>query len=150
MGIVKVGQKAPEFTMLNQDEKEIKLSDFKGKQVVLAWHPMAFTGVCTDQMRDLENNFEKFKEKNAVALGANIDHVPTKKAWGTAISIAQTDLVSDFKPFAKVTKDYGVYNEMLGTSGRAVVIIDEEGNVKWVKEYELSTRPDINEILVQL
>lgn len=150
MAIVQVGQKAPDFTLVNQREEEVKLSNLRGKQVVLSWHPLAFTSVCTDQMRDLERNFEKFSEKNAVAIGLSIDHVPVKKAWATILSINETSIVSDFHPFAAVTKAYGLYNEQLGASGRAVVIVDEEGNIKWIKEYPLLELPDIQEILAQL
>ena len=150
MAIIQVGQEAPDFTLVNQNEKEVKLSDFRGKQVVLAWHPLAFTSVCTDQMRDLEKNVEKFAEKNAVAIGISIDHVPAKHLWATMISMNETNILSDFKPFGAVTKEYGLFNEELGASGRAVVIVDENGVVKWVKDYPLLQLPDVNEILAQL
>lgn len=150
MAIIQVGQDAPDFTLVNQNEQEVKLSDFRGKQVVLAWHPLAFTSVCTDQMRDLEKNVEKFAEKNAVAIGISIDHVPAKHLWATMISMNETNILSDFKPFGAVTKEYGLFNEELGASGRAVVIVDENGVVKWVKDYPLLQLPDVNEILAQL
>lgn len=150
MAIIKVGQEAPDFTLVNQNEKEIKLSDFRGKQVVLSWHPLAFTSVCTDQMRDLERNFEKFTEKNTIALGISIDHVPAKHLWATMLSMNETNILADFKPFGGVSKTYGVFNDELGASGRAVVIVDEKGIVKWVKDYPLGQLPDVNEILAQL
>jgi peroxiredoxin len=60
---------APDFSMLDVFEQSVQLSNFKGKKVLLSWHPAAWTGVCTDQMRSLEVNFNKFQELNTIPFG---------------------------------------------------------------------------------
>lgn len=150
MNAIQVGAKAPDFTLSDGFGKEIKLSDYRGKQVLLSWHPLAWTSVCTDQMRALERNFDAFAEKDTVAIGLSVDPAPGKKAWATVLAIENTPLVSDFWPLGKVSQDYGVYMEHHGMSGRANVLVDAEGTVKWVKVYPIGELPDIDEVLSAL
>lgn len=79
-------------------------------------------------------------------LGISVDAQPSKHAWGVALCISDVPLVSDFFPFGKVSKDYGVFRESSGASGRAAVLIGEDGKVLWSKMYEMGEQPDINEI----
>ena len=71
--IIKVGETAPDFTLKDQNGEDVSLSDFVGKKVLLSWHPLAWTSVCTDQMRDLERNIRRFEEKNVIVLGMSVD-----------------------------------------------------------------------------
>jgi peroxiredoxin len=144
---IEAGVPAPDFTLKNTRDEEIRLSDLRGKKVLLSWHPLAWTGVCTDQMRSLETNFEKFSELNTVPLGMSIDPVACKKAWAAVLNIKKTDLLSDFWPHGQVAADYGVFTEQKGMSKRANVIVDEAGTVKWVKVYPIAQLPDIQEVL---
>lgn len=144
---IEVGSKAPNFTLKDNKEQDITLSDYREKKVLLSWHPLAWTPVCTDQMRALENNFETFQKLNTVPLGFSVDPVPCKTAWASAILIKNVSLPSDFWPLGKVTKDYGIFDEEHGVSQRANIIIDEEGIVKWVKVYYSGQLPDINEVI---
>ena len=81
MNLIEKGVSAPDFTLEDTQEQEVRLSDLKGKKVLLSWHPLAWTGVCLDQMRSLEVNREKFAALNTVPLGLSVDSVPSKKAW---------------------------------------------------------------------
>lgn len=150
MNAIQVGAKAPDFALQDGFGKEVKLSDYRGRQVLLSWHPLAWTSVCTDQMRALERNFDVFTEKNTVAIGLSVDPAPGKKAWATVLAIEKTPLVSDFWPLGKVSQDYGVYMENHGMSGRVNVLVDAEGTVKWVKVYPIGELPDIDEVLSAL
>lgn len=150
MKLIEVGQIAPDFSLKDNKDQTIKLSDFRGKKVLLSWHPLAWTSVCTDQMRSLEVNFEKFQELNTVPLGMSIDSVPCKKAWASVICIDDVSLLSDFWPHGKVAGDLGIFMEEHGISKRVNIIIDEEGVVKWVKVYPIKQLPDINEVLEAL
>ncbi len=150
MNIIEVGKKAPEFTLLDTLENPVHLSDYRGKKVLLSWHPLAWTSVCTDQMRSLERNKEKFKKLNTVPLGISVDPSASKHAWAAVLSIRETLLLSDFWPHGKVARDYGIFIEDWGTSGRANIIVDEEGIVRWAKLYETSELPDIDEVLTAL
>lgn len=145
--MIKIGTKAPEFSLPDVNGKEVSLKDFAGKKVLLSWHPFAFTSVCTDQMRALEANKEKFSALNTVALGLSVDPVPSKKAWGAMLCIEDTKLLSDFWPHSKLAKELDIFLEDLGASGRANILLDEKGEVVWAKQYAIGQLPDIEEVL---
>lgn len=148
---IKIGDKAPDFTLKNQNKEDIKLTDLAGKKVILSWHPLAYTSVCTDQMRSLQRNFEKIQDKSdTVVIGLSVDPFPAKQKWADILDLRDINIVSDFFPYAEVTKAYGLFNKENGASQRANVIVDEEGNVKWVKVYEPSELPDIEEVIENL
>lgn len=147
MNDLKIGDTIKDFTLQDQNGKEVSLSDYRGKKVLVSFHPLAFTSVCTDQMRALERNYDTFKEANIEVLGISVDSVPTKKAWAALLSIEKMKILSDFNPFAEVAKQFGTVSEELNSSGRANFLIDEDGKLEWMKVYELSELPDIHELL---
>jgi len=148
MGIrPRVGDKAKNFTLLDQNGKEFRLSKFRGKRVLLSLHPMAWTSVCAEQMKSLEKNKKVFDSLNTIAVGVSTDTVPSKKAWAENLGIKNTRLLSDFWPHGKVVKAYGLFRKDDGVSERANVIIDEKGSVAFIKVYPISKLPDIDEII---
>lgn len=151
MDIIKVGEMAPDFKLEDHEGNEVSLSDLKGKKVLLSFHPLAWTGICIDQMRALEREVDRIKEKGVdEVLGVSVDAQPGKGAWAKTLGIEEIKLVSDFEPKGEMSKAYGLYNEEMGASERADVLIDEEGKVKWAKKYELSQLPDIEEVIKNL
>ena len=148
---IQVNQEAIDFTLKDQNKEEIKLSELKGKKVILSWHPLAYTPVCTDQMRSLERNYDRIQEKgDTVVIGISVDPFPAKAKWADILDLKDIKIVSDFFPYAEVTKAYGLFNEENGASKRANVIIDEEGKVQWVKVYGGSELPDVEEVIDSL
>ena len=148
---IQVNQEAIDFTLKDQFKEDVKLSELKGKKVILSWHPLAYTSVCTDQMRSLERNYERIQEKgDTVVIGLSVDPFPAKAKWADILDLKDLKIVSDFFPYGEVTKAYGLFNEENGASKRANVIIDEEGKVKWVKVYGASELPDIEEVIDNL
>lgn len=148
---IQVNQEAIDFTLKDQFKEDVKLSELKGKKVILSWHPLAYTSVCTDQMRSLERNYERIQEKgDTVVIELSVDPFPAKAKWADILDLKDLKIVSDFFPYAEVTKAYGLFNEENGASERANVIIDEEGKVKWVKVYGGSELPDIEEVIDNL
>jgi peroxiredoxin len=145
--MIKVGSKAPDFALKDQNGKTVKLSGLAGKKVLLSFRPLAWTAVCHDQMKSLEDNHAHFDEANAVALGIGVDSAPSNKAWADSMAIKNTSLLSDFWPHGEVAKSYGVFREKEGSSERANILIDEEGKVVFAKTYPIAERPDIEEIL---
>ena len=141
------GEMAPDFTLKDQNGKDFKLADLRGKRVLLSFHPLAWTGICAKQMQSLEANKETFQSLNTVPVGISVDSVPTKKAWAEDLKIKDVRLLSDFWPHGQVAKLYGIFQEDKGFAGRANIIVDEKGKVVFSKVYEISELPDINEII---
>lgn len=147
MKLIAVGDTAPDFTIQDDREDTRQLSSYAGKKVLLSWHPLAWTPVCTDQMRALETNWQTFAKCNTIPLGFSVDAQPCKKAWRMAIQLKNVHLPSDFWPHGQIAKSYGIFREKEGFSERANILIDESGKVVWVKVYPLEQLPDINEVL---
>jgi len=142
-----IGDEAPNFTVPDQNDSYIRLSDFRGKKVLLSWHPLAWTPVCTDQMRALEANWATFEKLNTIPLGFSVDSAPCKKVWASCLSIKNMSLPADFWPHGKVAKEYGIFREQDGISERANFIVDENGKIFWTKIYPMEQLPDLDEIL---
>lgn len=147
MNPISVGDIAPNFTLTDNNEQYVTLANYSGQKVLLSWHPLAWTPVCTDQMRSLENNYQAFKNLNTVPLGFSVDSTPSKKLWAAAIQLKLLKILADFWPHGKVAEDYGIFREQDGYSERANILVDENGKVMWVKVYPSAQLPDINEIL---
>jgi len=145
--VIKAGDKAPDFSLKDQHNKELRLSELKGKKVLLSFHPLAWTKVCARQMQSLEKNREVFDKLNTVALGLSVDTVPSKHAWAKELDIKETRLLSDFWPHGEIAKLYGIFRAENGISERANIIVDEEQKVIFVKVYDIPKLPDIDEII---
>jgi len=130
--------------------QDVSLSEFRGKKVLLSWHPLAWTGVCAQQMKSLEDNLAEFEKYNTVPLGMSIDSYPSKNAWAKELGIANVKLLADFWPHGKVASDYGIFVEKTGASERANILIDETGKVIWVKVYPTRQLPDIQEVFAAI
>jgi peroxiredoxin len=144
---LKAGDKAKNFSLLDQNKKELTLKEFKDKRVLLSFHPLAWTSVCSEQMKSLEKNKLAFDSLNTVAVGVSVDTVPSKKAWAESLGITNTRLLSDFWPHGKVAKAYGIFLKDDGISGRSNIIVDETGITRLFKNYPLGQLPDVQEIL---
>jgi len=145
--MIKIGDPAPDFTIKDQNRNDVQLSSFKGKKIVLSFHPLAWTKICAEQMKSLEANFQIFDGLGTIALGVSVDTVPSKYAWAKELGIHETRLLCDFWPHGKVAQAYGIFRDKDGFSERANIIIDEEQRVLLVKVYEISQLPDIDEIV---
>ena len=147
---IQIGDSAPDFRLQDNRGKDVRLEDYRGKRVLLSWHPLAWTSVCAEQMKSLENNTHVFAELNTVALGLSVDSVPCKNAWAKELGVAETRLLSDFWPHGEVARSHGLFLEDKGISRRANVILDEDGIVVFVKTYDIPELPDITEIITFL
>jgi len=145
--VIRVGEKAPDFTLKDQHNKELRLSELEGKKILLSFHPLAWTKVCARQMQSLEKNRDVFDRLNTVVLGLSVDTVPSKHAWAKELGIKKTRLLSDFWPHGEVAKLYGIFKAENGISERTNIIVDEEQRVIFVKVYDIPQLPDIDEII---
>ena len=147
---VEVGQTAPEFSLYDQDLKERSLGEFKGKNVVLAFFPGAFTGTCTTEMCALRDRADQFSSLNAQVLGIGVDSPFVQKAWADVNNL-NFPVLSDFN--RQVVNQYDVaFPNLAGLQGyivadRAVFVVDKEGVVrfKWLGP-SLTSEPDYEEL----
>ncbi|KGA94404.1 peroxiredoxin [Leptospirillum ferriphilum] len=145
---IKVGDKAPDFTLEDQDKNPVTLSSFQGKKnVVLAFYPLDWSPVCTNENTCFSNDLPKFDHANAVVFGISTDSVWSHKAWKENLKLKH-NLLSDIK--RKVCQDYGLFIPEANINKRATVIVDKSGIVRYVKVQEILTARDDNEILKAL
>ena len=147
---VREGDIAPDFTLKDHHNREFRLSEFAGRRVLLSFHPLAWTPVCADQMKALENNKSVLDGLNTVAAGISVDSFPAKHAWAREIGIKETRLLCDFWPHGAVAHAMGLFRDEDGFSDRANVVVDESGRVVFIKVYEIPQLPDIQEIVAFL
>ena len=148
---LKVGDEAPDFELRSHRGGTVKLSDFRGKrQVVVAFHPLAFTPVCAAQMCGYQSDLSRFEAANAAVLGISVDAQPAKSAWAQSLGPISFDLLSDFHPHGDVAQKYGVYRAKDGISERAIFVVDTAGKIAWAKVYDIPQQPDNAEIFAAL
>jgi peroxiredoxin len=146
---LKPGSPAPQFTLVSTAKKQVSLSDFKGKKVILHFFPMAFTGTCTTQLCTTRDNFGYYDGLNAVVLGISVDSPFTLAKFKEVLNL-QFELLSDFNK--EVSQAYGCFYEefvlgLKGVSKRAAFVIDEEQNIVYAEVLDVATDlPDFNAI----
>jgi peroxiredoxin len=148
---LKAGDEAPDFELRSHRGGTVKPSSFRGKKnVVLAFHPLAFTPVCANQMSGYQTDLSRFEAAGAVVLGVSIDAQPAKAAWATSLGALSYDLLSDFHPHGQVAEQYGVFRPKEGFSERAVFVIDRDGKIAWSRVYEIPQLPGQDELFAAL
>ena len=128
---VEVGQEAPDFELKNQHGEPVRLSSFRGaKNVVLVFYPLAFSGVCSSELRALRDDFPEVTRDDTELLTVSVDSVYVLRKWSDTEGF-QFGLLSDFWPHGQVASLYGVFNADLGIALRGTFIIDKAGVVRW-------------------
>lgn len=145
--VIKKGKNPNGFTLPDQNGNDVSISDYDDKYKLLSFHPLAWTEPCKNQMQAIEERYEEFEELNTVPFGISIDPVPTKKAWAEQIGLEKLKILSDFNPLGFVAKIFDVFVKEENFAGRANVILNPEGEVVWVKEYDIHEVPDFDEVI---
>jgi peroxiredoxin len=128
--ILEKGAPAPRFELNATPDQKLKLSDFKGKRVILAFYPADWSPVCSDQMALYNEMLKVFRQYNAEILGISVDSKWCHMAFEQDRKL-HFPLLADFEPKGEVSRAYGIYNEAVGESHRALFVIDEEGIIRW-------------------
>lgn len=144
---LKVGDRVPEFTLINQHDKKITPMDLGGKKILLSFHPLAWTPVCEIQMRTLELKKDIFDEFEVIAFGISVDSAQSKKAWAISMDVTDTNLLADFWPHGEIAEKFGLFIKDMGFSERANILIGLDRTIEWIKVYEMHQIPDIEEII---
>jgi peroxiredoxin (alkyl hydroperoxide reductase subunit C) len=130
--MIAVGEKAPAFTLRNQEGEDVSLADYRGRKVLLVFYPMDFSPVCSDQLSIYHEVKPELSEKGVELVGISVDHAWAHKAFQEKLGI-DTTLLADFEPKGEVARAYGSYLD-LGFANRTLVLVDEDGNVAWTYE----------------
>ena len=139
-----------DFVLKDQFDNEVNLADYKGKKILLSFHPLAWTSVCAIQMQDLDKRYDQFVAKGITPFGMSVDQQYSKEAWGESLGIKKLLMLADFWPHGALAKELGCFIEKAGISGRQQFLIGPDGNVLWTKRHEIPEQPDFDAILKEL
>jgi thioredoxin-dependent peroxiredoxin len=129
---LKVGDKAPDFTLPSTEGGTVHLSDYIGKgTVVVAFFPAAFTGGCTNEMKNYKASMQKFEDSGAKVFGVSTDNSPSQKAFAASLGL-NFPLLSDFVD-RKVSQEYGVFIPKMAIAGRTTFVIDKDGKIDFIE-----------------
>jgi mycoredoxin-dependent peroxiredoxin len=128
---VEIGDEAPDFELRDQHGTPVRLSSFRGsKNVVLVFYPLAFSGVCSGELRAMRDDFPEAGRDDVELLTVSVDSTYALRAWSDAEQFGFS-LLSDFWPHGAAAKSYGVFEENLGIASRGTFIVDKSGVVRW-------------------
>jgi len=147
---LKVGDAAPDFTLKDQDGHDVTLSSFRGKKnVVLIFHPLAFTSICSVQMPGYNKDLQTFEGLDAQVLGLSVDSSAAHRAWAEMLGGIDYPMLADFYPHGEVSKRYGILRPE-GFSERATIVIDKKGIVRSIEVHDIGALPDHDKLLETL
>ncbi len=147
MSRIKIGDNFGDFTLKTHKDFTLNTTDLAGKKILLSFHPLAWTPVCSQQMQALEENYQTFQDCNTVPFGISVDSVPCKKAWAASLNLANLYLLADFWPHGGLAARMGIFIEQFGMSERANIVLDEKRAAIFVKVYPIKQLPDIQEVI---
>jgi peroxiredoxin len=129
--VIEVGTQAPDFVLKDQNNQDVRLSDYRGtRSVLLVFYPLAFTGVCGGEMCQLRDNLGDFQGPSLAVLTISVDSPFAHKAWAEQEGF-DFPLLADFWPHGEVARQYGVFNERAGFANRGTFLIDKTGTVRY-------------------
>jgi peroxiredoxin len=146
---LEAGTPAPEFRLHTTPDQEVSLSDFRGHPFVLAFYPADWSPVCTDQMALYNEVLPEFRRYGAELAGISVDHAWCHNAFAASRNL-HFPLLADFHPKAEVAKSYGVYDDSIGMSKRALFVLDGDGGIAWSYVSPIGVNPGADGILQAL
>jgi mycoredoxin-dependent peroxiredoxin len=130
---IEVGAEAPDFVLKDQNNQEVRLTDFRGKKtVLLVFYPLAFSGICSAELCQVRDNLNEYLSDDVQVLTVSVDSAYSHKVWAEKEGF-QFPLLSDFWPHGAVAKKYGVFNDDRGIANRGTFVIDKHGTVQFAE-----------------
>ena len=145
-----VGMAAPDFSLPDSNGNVVRLSDYRGKNVVLVFYPLDWSPACSDQLSLYQSELAEFECANAQLIAISVDSLYSHGAWA-AVRGLTFPLLADFHPKGAVARQYGVMRDSNGFSERALFVIDTDGTIRYKHvSPKLNHIPDIYELFDQL
>lgn len=130
---IQAGAQAPDFVLKDQNNQEVRLSDFRGsKNVLLVFYPLAFTGTCQGELCAIRDNLNDFVNDTTQVLSISVDSSFAHKVWANEQGY-EFPLLADFWPHGAVAQAYGVFNDERGFANRGTFVVDREGVVRYAE-----------------
>lgn len=147
---VKVGEKAPDFSLPAVSGKRVSLSGFREKKnVVISFVPAAWTPVCSDQWPGYNIIADVFESHDAVLLGITVDNIPTLFSWTNQMGKLWFEVLSDFWPHGAAAAGFGLLRSD-GMAERALIIIDKKGIIRYIDVRNINRRPPLDDLVREL
>jgi peroxiredoxin len=143
------GERAPDFKLQSTPDQAVTLADFKGSPLIMAFYPADWSPVCTDQMALYNEILPEFQRFGAKLAGISVDNAWCHIAFARDRNL-HFPLLADFHPKGEVSKRYGVYDENIGMSERALFVVDGEGVITWSYVSPIGVNPGADGILAAL
>ncbi|MES2138242.1 MAG: peroxiredoxin [Bacteroidota bacterium] len=144
-----IGTQAPDFELNSTPDQKLKLTELRGKKVILAFYPADWSPVCSDQMALYNEILKLFSKHNAQLVGISVDSKWSHLAFSESRKL-HFPLLADFEPKGQVAKLYGVYDEKEGLAQRALFVLDEKGIIRWNYLSPVGINPGADGILEAL
>jgi peroxiredoxin (alkyl hydroperoxide reductase subunit C) len=130
--VISAGREAPDFTLKDQNGQPVTLSALRGKNVLLVFFPLAFTGICQGELDEIKANPSRYVNDHTETLAISVGPPPTHKVWATQSSFT-FPVLSDFWPHGAVAQAYGVFNDDTGFPNRGTFVVDRAGVIRFAE-----------------
>jgi peroxiredoxin len=144
--ILPAGTAAPDFTLHVTPDQTLKLSELRGRPVILVFYPADWSPVCGDELALFNEILPEFKKHKAELLGVSVDGVWCHQAFAQHRNL-HFPLLSDFEPKGQVARGYGAYRSGEGVCARALFVIDKQGTIAWSYLSPVAVNPGADGIL---
>ncbi|MDT5095147.1 MAG: mycoredoxin-dependent peroxiredoxin [Mycobacterium sp.] len=131
--MLEVGAAAPDFTLRDQNQQEVSLSDFRDRRsVLLVFFPLAFTSICQGELDEIRDHLADYENDGVATLAISVGPPPTHKVWATQNEFT-FPVLSDFWPHGAVASAYGVFNDDAGFANRGTFVVDPSGVIRFAE-----------------
>ncbi|MDT4999814.1 MAG: mycoredoxin-dependent peroxiredoxin [Mycobacterium sp.] len=130
--MISAGAEAPDFTLKDQNGQPVTLSALRGRNALLVFFPLAFTGICQGELDEIKDNLSRYVNDDTVTLAISVGPPPTHKVWATQSGFT-FPVLSDFWPHGAVAKAYGVFNDHTGFANRGTFVVDRTGVIRFAE-----------------
>ena len=144
---LEIGQEAPDFTLVNEDNEQVTLSELRGSPVVLVFYTFDFSGICTNELCEIRDDYSGWADAGATVFGISRDSRFSHAAFKEAENLSHS-LLADLK--GEVAQAYGTWNEALGAAERLTVVVDANGNIAYAQQNPIPEARDHSDVLAAI